>query len=95
MLQCISNSSIVICSRFHATILGILAGKPVIPIVYSDKTIHMLNDIGFKGLVIDIRNLNSSYYPQDFDLEKQRFFGCNALNRESQKQFWGLDKILL
>ncbi|BCP62259.1 hypothetical protein SUT380_14470 [Streptococcus parasuis] len=31
--------------------------KSVIPIIYNDKTRNMLNDINFKGKVIDLENI--------------------------------------
>lgn len=51
----IAESGYVIATRFHATILALAAGRPVLPIVYSDKTVHVLQDLGFEGTVLDIR----------------------------------------
>ncbi len=52
----ISSSELVIATRFHATILALAASRPVLPIIYSDKTKNVLNDIGFFGTVFDLRN---------------------------------------
>lgn len=51
----IAESAGVIGTRFHATILAMAAGRPVLPIVYSDKTKHVLEDLGFAGTVYDLR----------------------------------------
>ena len=51
----ISESGGVIATRFHAAILAIAANRPVLPIVYSDKTKHVLEDLGFTGTVYDLR----------------------------------------
>ena len=51
----IAESGGVIGTRFHATILAIAAGRPVLPIVYSDKTKHVIEDLGFTGTVYDLR----------------------------------------
>lgn len=51
----IAESECVIATRFHATILALAAGRPVLPIVYSDKTLHVLEDLGFEGTVYDLR----------------------------------------
>ncbi|MBQ8428329.1 MAG: polysaccharide pyruvyl transferase family protein, partial [Clostridia bacterium] len=55
ILSAIAKSESVIATRFHASILSIVAGRPVLPIVYSDKTLHVLEDIGFTGKVLDLR----------------------------------------
>ena len=51
----IAASGGVISTRFHAAILAIAAGRPVLPIVYSDKTKYVLEDLGFEGPVHDLR----------------------------------------
>lgn len=56
MVREIAQSAQVIASRFHAAILGLAAGRWVFPVVYSDKTIRVLDDIGFNGKIADIRS---------------------------------------
>lgn len=51
----IAESGSVIATRFHATILALAAGRPVLPIIYSDKTRYVLQDLGFDGPVYDLR----------------------------------------
>ena len=51
----IAESEYVIATRFHATVLAMAAGRPVLPILYSDKTKHVLEDLGFAGTVCDLR----------------------------------------
>ena len=48
----------VIATRFHAVILALLFGKPVYPIIYSDKTKNVLYDIKFKGDTITINKIS-------------------------------------
>ena len=55
LTRAIAGSGSVIATRFHATILAMAAGRPVLPIVYSDKTRHVLDDLGFSGAVYDLR----------------------------------------
>lgn len=59
LLSAIAESKFMIASRFHATILALVSKIPVLPVIYSDKTINVLNDVGFKGNYIDIRILTS------------------------------------
>lgn len=47
VLKEIAASKIVVGTRFHAAILGLSAGAAVLPIIYSAKTTHVLEDIGF------------------------------------------------
>jgi colanic acid/amylovoran biosynthesis protein len=55
LTSAIAQSGGVIGTRFHATILAMTAGRPVLPIVYSDKTKYVLEDLGFTGTVYDLR----------------------------------------
>lgn len=56
-LNILGDSSIIVGSRFHANVLGIVLKKEIIPVIYSDKTTNMLKDIEFKGKTIDIRDM--------------------------------------
>jgi len=58
-LDVLASCSVVVGSRFHANVLGLLMNKTVIPMIYSDKTKNILDDINFKGLVLDIRQLDN------------------------------------
>lgn len=53
--EAIAQSGLVIATRFHATILALAAGRPVLPLIYSDKTRRVLEDLGFAGTMYDIR----------------------------------------
>ena len=95
MLQTISNSDYVLASRFHAAILGFAARKPVLPVVYSDKTIHVLRDFHFKGRVIDLRCLKSvSTEILIQEKEKQLFDRIDYYREKSYEQFAVLDRQL-
>lgn len=48
-LKKISEAKIIVGTRFHANVVGLLLNKTIIPIIYSNKTKNMLNDINFKG----------------------------------------------
>lgn len=58
----LAESEYVIASRFHATILAMAAERPVLPVIYSDKTLHILEDMKFEGVTFDLRkNKNWDY----------------------------------
>lgn len=56
MLQVLAASDYVIASRFHGTILAMAAGRPVLPVIYSDKMKHVLEDLDFRGTAFDLRS---------------------------------------
>lgn len=96
VLQAISNSDFVIASRFHAAILGFVSMKPVLPIVYSDKTIHVLQDIQFQGLVLDLRKIQNVDFSKILENpRRQQIDNIKQLQLESANHFLKLDKVFL
>lgn len=91
-LNIINSSDIIIGSRFHANILGLVFNKTIIPIAYSDKTINVLKDINFQGIMFDIRKM------KEFDIElinkSTLQYKCNIEKQiyNSNNQFYKLDK---
>ena len=89
-----ASSEIIIGTRFHANILGMLLNKVAIPIIYNDKTKNLLKDINFNGKVMDINKLerfnvdalNSDDFNYRCNIEKQIL--------ESNKHFEVIDKYL-
>lgn len=57
-LEQLADSQIIVGGRFHANILGLLFGKTVIPMLYSNKTQNVLENMNFKGKIIDIRKID-------------------------------------
>ena len=60
ILQLIAASEYVVATRFHAMILGMVAGKKVLPVIYHVKLRNVLADLSFRGAYCDIQQL-----PQD------------------------------
>lgn len=56
-LHIIGQSNLIIGSRLHANILGILMKKNIIPIIYNNKTREFLRDINFVGLTIELSEI--------------------------------------
>ena len=73
--------------QLHATILAIAAGRPVLPIVYSDKTKHVIEDLGFTGTVYDLR--------EDAPWTATEMATIVAPAAEAQGHFEKLDQVLL
>lgn len=96
MTEAIAESEYVIATRFHAAILAVAAGRPIFPIVYSDKTIHVLNDIGFQGNYADLRSMEPiSYMFSRANLDSPQMIGINSLAEKAQGHFAKLDDFIL
>lgn len=87
MLTAIAESGLVVGTRFHAVILALAAGKQVLPVIYSDKTKHVLEDIGFTGQTYDLREpsiwSDDKINGSDLDI--------GAVRVESENHFFKLD----
>ncbi len=82
-LDLISHCRGVIATRYHAMILGFLFGKYVLPICYSRKMNNVLDDLGFTGERIDIR--------EDID-HVVRLHEIKKMNEEKIEEVTGLSK---
>lgn len=82
IISAIVESALVIATRFHAMIFALAAKKPVLPIIYSDKMYHVLEDLGYKGAGIDIRdedewnmkNAQVIHLPDDISIQAEKHF---------------------
>lgn len=92
-LSLISTSELIIASRFHASVLGLVFGKKVLPMAYSDKTVDILTDIEFPGTVIDIRKMKD-FDSQTVDFDSIPIMDASPLRELAEVQFQELDKIL-
>lgn len=95
LLEAIAESDYVIATRFHGVILALAAGRPVLPVIYSDKTLHTLESIGFHGRVFDFRLSEPMQYEQSKEnWEHDRGVQIEQLRLKSQKHFAKLDLML-
>lgn len=92
-LRQIAVCEIIVASRFHAAILGLLFNKKVLPMAYSDKTLNTLKDLNFKGPVIDIRKIQN-FDGKSFDFRNVVINDVSAQIKLAEKQFRELDKVL-
>ena len=58
VISIISKLEYFVAGRFHAVILGFKYGSNVLPVVYSNKTRNLLDDINYDGEVIEFDKLN-------------------------------------
>lgn len=94
ILKVIANSHIIIGTRFHASILGLLFNKTVIPIAYSNKTLNVFKDLNFKGKIIDINKIEEFNVSDLTEEDLSYKLEISQTKLESHKHFKELDKIL-
>lgn len=94
-LNILADSQIIVGSRFHANIKGLVLNKTIIPIAYSKKTTNVLKDLNFKGKVIEINNIEQ-FIVNELS-EEDLSYKCNVDNAiiNAQEHFKKLDEILL
>lgn len=93
-LNIIKSSEIIVGTRFHACVLGLLYEKTVIPIIYSNKTENLLNDLNFQGLKIRINNINN-LNPNKIDNSQLSYkLNVEGIKEKALKHFEKLDKIV-
>lgn len=94
ILKSISASSYVIGSRFHSVILALAAKRPVLPIIYSNKTMNVLDDMNFMGNVIDIRNIDKDISFEEIDYNRLVIQDMDYYIKKAEEHFLILDKNL-
>ncbi len=95
LTRSIAQSEYVIASRFHAAILALAAGRPVFPVIYSDKTSHVLRDMKFRGVWADLRDGQElSYEASRKNLDEKAALIDGDLRREAKLHFKKLDEVL-
>lgn len=92
----ITNSELVIGTRFHSVILSFCAKRPVFPIVYESKTLQLLKDIEYPYTYLEFDKLD----PPQFDEIIESLFATRVVRNDdyiacAAGQFLKLDKILL
>lgn len=96
VLNAMNDCEFIFASRFHAMILGWKMRKKVLPIVYSNKHLNVLNDVSFNGFYINL--LDDSPFSE---IEVSSLFdkitineSVDVLAEDALKQFYDLDEFL-
>ncbi len=55
LMDVFSRAQLVVGTRFHAIVIALALGVPVVPLAYSEKTVNMMKDVGLGDRVIRIQ----------------------------------------
>lgn len=95
-LELLAKADRIITTRFHGLILSFLLKKPVLALIYSQKTLNVINDIDEslnyftldKISELNVKNLEDYYSVINDEV-------LNKLIIESNKQFESLEKFII
>ena len=90
-LSVLADCKIIVGTRLHSNIIGMMLGKTVIPIIYSSKTSNILKDMNFNGTIIDLKILDQ-IKAENMNLECKQ--DVKTLKQNANKHFKILDKEL-
>jgi len=93
-IDILASAEIIIASRFHAMIVGWLLGKKVLPICYSKKTVHVLEDIQYNDPYIEINEMKSEDCIYLMHKNSRYNFDFTQTISEAEKQFEKLDRFI-
>ena len=95
MLDDINACEYMIASRFHAMIIGWCLSKKVFPVVYSDKQLHVMDDVGYTGDYWDLRE-KKEYTAESIicNIHEAVTFRVDEYKRQSKLHFNKLDDYL-
>lgn len=88
----ISSAEIIYATRFHAMILGFLFKKITIPIIYSNKTLSVMNDLGYNNSFYSL--LDGSAKKEFTEISAYQSIDISKCISESAGHFYELDKKL-
>ncbi|MDO9439615.1 MAG: polysaccharide pyruvyl transferase family protein [Beijerinckiaceae bacterium] len=88
----LSSAGVIFGTRFHAIVIGIALGIPTLPIVYSMKTTHMLDEIGLSGARADLVSGDLPASLNDLGPSVLPPTALAALRARADQQFLGVDK---
>lgn len=93
-LKVFSKMEKIIATRFHALILSQLYNQDVYPLVYSEKTKNVLDDLGINKVYCDIRDIGKLNFNKVEESIEGNKIRKGIVQKESGKHFLKLDEYL-
>lgn len=92
----IKNSEFVIATRYHGMILAEVFGKPVLPITYNEKMVHVIEDLtpSMEYISIDeCEKWDCDLIAEKIVNEKYTAYNVEDIIKKAEKHFEKLDSI--
>jgi colanic acid/amylovoran biosynthesis protein len=93
-LQSFSSSEFVVGARFHACILSQVFGQGLLPIIYSNKTLHMLDDLGLSSQIVEGKYIEKFEPEIDIEAVKVNKVNLTEVKNDALGHFECLDAYL-
>lgn len=93
-LNIIAESKFVVATRFHSMILGWVYNKPVFPIVYSKKMSNVIEDVGFNGLYVNLKDIENVLPEKVFECINVNMIDVSKQVIGSEGHFRKLDEYI-
>ena len=90
----LSSADIIVGTRFHANILGMILQKTIIPIVYNNKTRNLLNDLNFKGVYFDLNDKEKMNVDNLKKIDYKYLVNINDISSKACEHFKILDGFI-
>lgn len=91
LLDLFARAEIVIATRFHSMILGLSYKAKTLPILYNQKCLRVLEDLGYENQGIKVEDLASAEFNS---LEYIEMEHLENVQQEAELQFKKLDEVL-
>ncbi|MBP3038601.1 polysaccharide pyruvyl transferase family protein [Bacillaceae bacterium Marseille-Q3522] len=85
----------IIATRFHAIILALLFKQKVYPIIYSEKTLHVLQDLKLEKYACDIKQIHSLDVKQAMNHIEENTLENGEVINMAERHFEKLDTFVL
>jgi colanic acid/amylovoran biosynthesis protein len=93
-LKKFSSCDMIIGTRFHSIILALLNDQPVFPIIYSDKTKNVLNDLGLYDAGCNIKDIHNMDTDRYLSMAKNNRIKEKTVIKEAENHFNHLDSYI-
>lgn len=95
ILEQLNECEYIVASRFHAMVIGWCLSKKVFPVVYSNKQLNVMQDVGYRGSYWDLKNTEAD---SELCLMEHIMAACTVDVKEyqqhAQQQFEVLDRYI-
>jgi colanic acid/amylovoran biosynthesis protein len=93
-LHSFSSSEFVVGARFNACILSQVFGQGLLPIIYSNKTLHMLDDLGLSSQIVEGKYIEKFEPEIDIEAVKVNKVNLTEVKNNALGHFECLDAYL-